>query len=159
VAAGGLTLLLTALPEILIVAPKIGTAIYNLLHANREELPEDTLKRLDDVKLRQAAEEAEWAAGLPADDPAPEASELAKAREAEIARLRDENQKLADRLAAEQAAIPPAATGEPEDAANGGPNVDSFNPDLFADGSSRDSIKHLGEHGENLPPPPEPAGP
>jgi hypothetical protein len=72
-----------------------------------------------------------------------------------LQRVKDDNQRLADQLAAEQAKTP-AVTGESEDVANGGPNAEPFDPDLFADGSSRDSIKHLGEH---LPPPPGPAGP
>jgi hypothetical protein len=142
--------LVTMLPELLQTAPKLGAMIYGWFHANREELPEETLARLDDVKMRQAAEEAEWAADLtPAADgtaatpsavdaAAAEAALSATVRElsAALQRVKDDNQRLADQLAAEQAKTP-AVTGEPEDVANGGPG-------LFP---------------EDVPPAPEPAGP
>jgi hypothetical protein len=152
VAAGGLTLLLTALPEILIVAPKIGAAIYNLLHAYRDELPEETLKRLDDVKLRQAAEEAIWAADLQppagggdvpagADPSGDSLSAVARQQAAALLERDAEIRRLNNELTAARQAGYGTGGGVPveesEDTANGGPPVD---PD-------------------DLPPPPEPAGP
>lgn len=120
------------LPELLATAPKIGLAIHNIFGQNADALPDQVKAALADVKLRQAVEDAAWRADLPGTDaaaltspaeagveampgPAGSAADAlaatVKDQAAELLRLSAENQRLANLLAAEQAALPPSAAG------------------------------------------------
>ncbi len=56
----GIAALIALLPELLVTLPKIGEGIYNLLNANKDQLPEEQRAALDRVKARQAVEDEEW---------------------------------------------------------------------------------------------------
>lgn len=100
-----LALVAQLLPEILATAPKVGLAIHNLFSQNADALPDEVKAALADVKLRQAVEDAEWRADLPAGEDvaaggpnveppapaaAPEAAAALKAQAGEILRLTNE---------------------------------------------------------------------
>jgi hypothetical protein len=97
---------LQVLPEIMVTAPKVGESIYNLFHQHKDALPAEVQAALADVKRREAPEDAEWDADLPATPGGlvgTPAAPVPSGRDAEIERLNAVISRQNEQIAALQA--------------------------------------------------------